>query len=124
MYPLKPLPIPLAVCHLNPEEPVPEWAYSAPFSSITRTPAELSIVCALSAVPSGIRMEGPWRALFIDACLDFNLTGVLQRLTAPLAASGIPVFAVSTYDTDYLLIPAARFETACRLLKEEWEIRI
>ena len=69
------------------------------FFSVTRTPAELSAVCDVAVVPSGVKAEGPWLVLAVRGPLDFNITGVLAALAAPLAAAGISIFAVSTYDT-------------------------
>lgn len=85
-----------------------------PFVSVTRTASELSMVCPAHLAPAGARVEGPWQAYAVDGTLDFAMVGVLVRLTTPLAAAGISVFAVSTYDTDYLLVPADRGETAVR----------
>src|SRR5215207_4844320 len=88
-------PHPFAVCRLDPQAPVPAWATLGPLFSLTRTPEELSVVCIYGDEPEGVKVEGP---------LDFGLTGILASLTAPLARDGIPVFALSTYDTDYLLV--------------------
>ena len=97
-------PLSLAVCRLAAEEPLPGWATRGPFFSITRTPEELSVVCADADVPEGVKRDGPWACFKVKGPLDFGLTGILASLTAPLARDGIPVFALSTYDTDYLLV--------------------
>jgi hypothetical protein len=93
-----------AVCGLPPGSPIPTWALSGSFVSVTCTPDEVSIVCAQSNVPPGTQSEPGWRCFQVPGPLDFALTGILARLTAPLAAVGVPAFAVSTFDTDYLLI--------------------
>ncbi|MDO9066765.1 MAG: ACT domain-containing protein [Chloroflexota bacterium] len=87
--------------------PIPSWAFSGSLVSVTRTPDELSIVCPQASVPPGIQSEPGWRCFQVPGPLDFALTGILARLTAPLAATGLPVFALSTFDTDYLLIRQA-----------------
>ena len=80
--------------------------------SITRTTEELSIVCAADAVPIGVRVEGPFRALAVRGPLDVSLTGVLASLATTLADAHVPIFVVSTFDTDLVLVPADRVEAA------------
>jgi len=98
------LPERLAVCHLEPNEDVPRWAFRSPMSSVTRTDRELSIVCPEAAVPPGIRAERGFRVLEVSGPLDFALTGILASLLDPLAEAGVSVFAISTHDTDYVLV--------------------
>ncbi len=94
-----------AVCRLEPDAPVPGWAgAAAPFVSLTRTAAELSVVCAEEAVPAGVRCEPGWRCLRVKGPLGFGVSGILASLASPLASSGVSIFVVSTYDTDYLLV--------------------
>src|SRR5688572_16837698 len=83
--------------------PSPEWPRGA-FLSITRTPDELSIVCDESSVPDDVIAERGWRAFQLEGPIPFDVTGVAASLTAPLAADGISVFLISTYDTDWLLV--------------------
>ncbi len=96
-----------AICRLPPEAPAPEIPAGA-FFSITRTAEELSVVCELRHAPPGARTEAPYRLLRVVGSMELALTGVLASLAAPLAAAGVPVFAVATFDTDYLLIPEER----------------
>lgn len=108
----------LAICRLAPEAPLPAWSLGrGPLGSITRTTEELSVVCGESAVPPGIRCEKGWRALKVQGPLDFGLTGVLDALTDPLARAGVSIFAVSTFDTDYLLVKEAQLEEALKALR-------
>ena len=93
-----------AVSKLRPDAAIPEWATGSSFCSTTRTPHELSIVCDEGRVPADVTMQGGWRALMVKGPLDFELTGVLASLATPLAAAGISVFAIATYETDYILI--------------------
>ena len=112
-----PLPETFAVCCLPPDASIPSWAAGGDFHTITRTPFELSIVCAERFVPPDVQHEAPWRCLEVQGPLDFALTGILSSLAAPLAAAGIPIFALSTYRTDYLLIPAAHLFAALQTLR-------
>lgn len=107
----------LAVARLEAGQGVPAWLdWADPLVSVTRTADELSIVCAESRVPEDVKAERGWRAFKVEGPLDFALTGILARLTAALAAANIPVFAVSTYDTDYLLVRAGDAERAADAL--------
>lgn len=110
------LPGRLAVCRLRPEDAIPEWANAAGFSSVTRTRDELSVVCADAAVPEDVRGERGWRALVVAGPLDFGLIGVIASLADPLARAGVPIFAISTFDTDYLLVKEARLAEAVAAL--------
>ncbi|WP_412070354.1 ACT domain-containing protein [Rubrivirga sp. IMCC43871] len=98
------LPGRLAVCRLTPDAPLADWMATGAVSSITRTPAELSVVCAESAVPPDAVAERGWRVLAVRGPLDFALTGILAGLATPLAEAGVSIFALSTYDTDVLLV--------------------
>ena len=100
---LEPLPGRYAVCRLEPTSPLPPWA-TGPFVSLTRTADELSVVCSDDDVPPDIRVERDWRCLRVAGTLDFGMVGVLAGLVGPLAAAGVSVFAVSTFDTDYFLV--------------------
>jgi len=93
-----------AVVRLDVREPPPAWTTSGPFVSITRTEAELSVVCPEAAVPADARAERGWRCLRVAGPLGFGMTGILASLAGPLASSGVSIFVVSTYDTDYLLL--------------------
>ena len=108
-----------AVCRLAGDAPVPSWATAGGFSSITRPPDELSVVCRDGAAPEGIRGERGWRCLRVAGTLPFTAVGVLAALTAPLAAAGVSVFAASTFDTDYLFVREADLERALKALRGE-----
>jgi hypothetical protein len=86
--------------------------------SITRTDDELSIVSS-SIVPAGVTAETGWRCLRVEGPLSFELTGVIGDLSAPLARAGIPIFVISTYNTDYVLVKATDLESACSALRDE-----
>lgn len=106
-----------SVVRLGPEEAVPEWVVAASgFVSITRTAEELSIVCPEPAVPEGSRAEGGWALIRVHGPIPFGVTGVLASLASPLAAAGVSIFALSTFDTDYVLVKSSRLGAACEAL--------
>ena len=115
------LPEPLAVCRLPASDRIPSWALEehGALSSITRTEDELSIVCVEEAVPpDDVQAETGWRALKVPGPIPFAVTGVLASIASPLAAAGISIFAVSTYDTDYVLVREGDVERALAVLRE------
>jgi len=101
-----------AVVRLGPGDPVPAWGQGGPFVSVTRTDTELSIVCLDEAVPAPAAAERGWRCLRVRGPLGFGMTGILASLAAPLASSGVSIFVVSTYDTDYLMVQGRDLERA------------
>ena len=80
--------------------------------SITRTPQELSIVCPVDLAPVDAEVDGPWTALYAGGPMPFGLTGVVTSHVAPLSAVGCPVFVVSTFDGDILLVPSPNADQA------------
>jgi hypothetical protein len=113
------LPELLAVCRLAASDRVPSWALELHegLVSITRTPDELSIVCPDAAVPPDVEVESGWRALKVPGPIPFDQIGILASLADPLAAAGVSIFAVSTYDTDYVLVKEADLERALAALE-------
>jgi hypothetical protein len=111
------LPDLFAICRLDRSAPLPAWALSGSFYSITGTADELSIVCSQHLVPEGVRCERGWRALRVVGTMDFSLTGVVASLVKPLADAGISVFVISTFDTDYLLVKENCLERALTALR-------
>ena len=112
---LRVLPGRFAICRLAADAPLPAWVFHAGAThySVTRTPHELSVVCGEDDVPPSVdRAERGWRALELCGPIPFETTGVIAGLTAPLAAAGVPVFVLSTYDTDYVLVNAQHLERA------------
>ena len=96
-----------AVCRLAARAEMPEWATSGGgLVSITRTDDELSIVAPESAVPGEVAAQRGWRAMRVLGTLDFSMVGVLARLTGACAGADVPVFVVSTYDTDIVMVKA------------------
>jgi uncharacterized protein len=99
------LPGTFAVCRFSPKQEVPRWVWTdKTLLSITYTKDELSIVCSSALVPTGVQCEKEWVVMKVQGPLDFSLTGILAALATPLAEGGIAIFAISTFDTDYLLV--------------------
>ncbi|MFZ4715011.1 MAG: ACT domain-containing protein [Bacteriovoracaceae bacterium] len=105
-----------AISRLNPDSIIPEWALSSSFLSITRTSNELSVVCEFDLVPKSIKCDSDWKILKIEGVLDFSLTGILASIAQPLAGAQISIFALSTYDTDYILVKQDCLTKACEVL--------
>jgi hypothetical protein len=106
-----------AVCRLSVESIIPDWALPSSFLSISRTHTELSIVCEGELVPLDVKSEKGWRILKVEGTLDFNLTGILASIANPLAQAKISIFAISTFDTDYVLVKQHSLVQACEALK-------
>ncbi len=107
------------ICRMDIDATIPAWLLAAPFFSITRTPDEMSVVCIESAIPDEVDCNRGWRCFKVKGPLDFSLTGVLASITRPLSSANIPVFSLSTYDTDYLLVPEEQLAPATTALSAE-----
>jgi uncharacterized protein len=108
---------PYAVVKLRSEEAIPDWAIGGEFTSITRTAEELSIVCPAGNVPARVTSPHRWICWKLLGPFPFSQTGVLLSFVEPLSTSGVPIFAISTYDTDYVLIQEEFAQTALNLLE-------
>ncbi|MCW2759245.1 MAG: hypothetical protein JWO46_2991 [Nocardioidaceae bacterium] len=109
----------IAVVRLAPGAEIPAWAEASALLSITATATETSLVCANRSVPKKAQKAGPFTAFAVAGPLDFSLTGVLAALLVPMAEAEISVFTISTFDTDWVLVPVAKAEDAA----EEWRRR-
>lgn len=112
-----------AVCRINRNERIPEWAYRGEFFSITRTDEELSLVCLqenadLDEFGEDAKCEKEWRILKVEGPLDFSLVGILANLSCIMKEAGVSIFALSTYDTDYIMVKEDKAEAALKALKE------
>ena len=118
---LKKLPYDLTVCKI---QSISDINLSADFFFIGRTDEELSLVCRTEDVPEKtVERDDGWRGFRIEGVLDFSLVGILSKLSTILAENGIGIFAVSTYNTDYILVKAENFERAMGVLTEaEYEV--
>jgi len=119
------LPETLAVARLPAGSPLPGWIdWADPFVTVSRTSDEMSVVCLEARVPAETQAERGWRGFKVEGPLDFALTGILARLAAPLAEAGISIFAISTYDTDYLLVRTGDLDAAIAVLQRENTVRV
>jgi uncharacterized protein len=116
----------LAVCRFASDARIPAWALGGAFFCVARTRDELSIVCSEDVcvedlckedrIPDGAPIERGWIALTLEGPFPFSMTGVLASFLQPLAEAQIPIFAISTFDTDYVLIKRENLEQAVVVL--------
>jgi hypothetical protein len=116
----------LAICRMDKEAPVPNWAFQGGLSSITRTKDELSIVCPQINIPKGIICNQGWSCLKVKGPLDLSSTGIISSIAKTLEREGISLFSISTYDTDYVMVKEKDLEKAIFALTEagqqiQWE---
>lgn len=104
------------MCRLAPDSEIPAWALAGDFFQVARTAEELSIVCEENRVPDGVRAEKHWVALKLEGPFPFSMTGVLASFIQPLADAAIPIFATSTFDTDYVLVKRETLPAALQAL--------
>ena len=112
------LPDTLAVCRISLDSELEMWFLSDPFFAMVRTDDALTIVCSQEKVPPKVQQEPGWRALKIEGSFDFSETGILESVLKPLAETGLGIFAVSSFETDYVLVKERDFEVARRALEE------
>jgi hypothetical protein len=115
-----------AICRLDKDAPIPDWAFQGGLSSVTRTKDELSIVCLLINVPKGIICNQGWSCLKVNGPLDPSSTGIISSIASTLERENISLFSISTYDTDYVMVKEKDLEKAIFALTEagqriEWE---
>ena len=111
------------ICRLDKAELIPQWTTVSDFFSVTKTSDELSIVCNENNIPSGIKCEKNWRVLKIEGPLDFSLIGIIASISSILEQKSISIFAVSTYDTDYILVKDKDIDNAIdALINENYEV--
>jgi len=106
-----------AIVRLAPDALVPDWATTGEFTSVSRTPDELSIVCPTDHLPPEVHSPHRWICLKLEGPFPFSQTGVLLSFIEPLSTRNVPIFAISTYDTDYVLIQEG-FAWALNVLQE------
>jgi uncharacterized protein len=121
IYPMKSLTLTLlpqsfAICQLPRKEAIPAWILDVEFWSITRTDDEISLVIPESMVQKGWVISQSWRCFKINGPLDFSLIGILASLSRVLAEAEISIFALSTYNTDYILVQSQYVQKAIRVL--------
>ncbi len=107
---------PFAVCRLSPDGPIPDWALKGAVFSVTRTREELSLVVPEGHIPAGIARDGGWRCLRLGGPFDLTAVGILASVLTPLAQAQIAIFALSTYETDHVLVKGKDLARAIRAL--------
>jgi uncharacterized protein len=107
-----------AIVRLEPDAELPDWVRGGHFWSATRSESELSIVCCEEDVPTDASAERGWCALELAGPLDFSLTGVVAALVTPLAEAAVPIFVISTFETDYLFVRERDLERSVDALAE------
>jgi hypothetical protein len=118
------LPEKLGICHFGKNSPIPDWATSGEFFSITRTHQELSIVYPQEKIPGGVLFERDWRAFKLEGIVDgIYAVGIIASLSKPLATQGICIFNISTYNTNYILVEEKNLEKATKILRKFCNIK-
>lgn len=106
-----------AICQLEATSDPPDWVFTGDFYTISRTPDELSMICRYDQIPGSLSCEPGWRVLKVKGSFNFDEIGVLSSLLAPLATAGISILAISTFNTDYLLIQEHYLDQALNVLQ-------
>lgn len=109
----------IGVCKLDTAQAVPTWAYQGEFFSITKTMEEISIVCSEENIPKDVLCERSWKVFKVQGTLDFGLVGILAKITTALANAGLGIFAISTYNTDYILVKEKDLQCAITALRND-----
>jgi uncharacterized protein len=112
------LPGKFGVCYLPADAAIPAWSQIGSLFSITRTDQELSVVCPEESVPPQQACEGGWICLKLEGPFSFSEVGILAAFIDPLRDEGVPIFAISTYNTDYVLIKEEQRRTALDALRK------
>lgn len=111
------LPEPFSIHRLKANASLPKQAFAGSFSSITRTGEELSIVCPDTVLLDAEKSQPGYACLMVNGPLKLDQTGILAGISATLAKAEVPIFAVSTYNTDYILIPHEKLPAARQALE-------
>lgn len=112
------LPETYAICRFAPGTPLPDWLQTDAFFSLTNTSEEVSLVCPMETIPTDVNADRDWSCFKLQGPFPFDLVGILNSVTIPLAQAQIGIFAISTYDTDYVLVKKEAISRALSTLKE------
>lgn len=106
-----------SIHQLSPDSEIPDDVSQSSFYSISRTEEELSIVCPSSIPIISENSDAGWSCLKVIGPLDFSLTGILADIAVVLAKAGISIFAISTFNTDFILVKTGSLENAIKVLR-------
>jgi uncharacterized protein len=110
---------PLALCKLGADDAIPEWtSHTRTFLTISRTPAELSIVADESVVPNDLAAQRGYRAFRVEGPLALDLVGIAANIAGALAGASVPIIPIGTYDTDYVLVHGDVLDKAIAALED------
>ena len=113
-----------SVYQFNVDHQINKNIFDHDFISITKTKNEISVVATTGLFEQFVKREDNWKILKIDGILDFNLTGIISKISAILANNGISVFVISTYNTDYIMIKEDKLEKTIKVLEEnEYKVK-
>jgi len=101
-----------AICRMDKNASLPDWAVGGEFWSVSRTPDELSVVCPQGSVPADVDHEAGWKCLKVDSPFEFDLAGMISSIAAPLAEADVELLVVATQDSDYLMVRESELERA------------
>ena len=104
---------------LSPKSEIPNQVYQSQFYSISKTDEELSVICPSSVSLISEKSEAGWVGIKILGPLDFSLTGILANISAVLDKAKISIFAISTFDTDYILVKSEKLSAAKKALEKD-----
>lgn len=108
-----------SIYRLKKDSAIPDWTYESEFYSLTRTKDELSIVCkqVANTMDDKIKIDSHWRILKINGPLDLSMIGIIAEISNLLKENKIPIFTISTYDTDYILVKNQNIDKVLTVLK-------
>ena len=107
-----------SIHRFTPDSPIPEMVFQSEFYTVSRTDEELSIVCDSALDLAASESQNDWRIIKVVGPLDFSLTGILAKISTVLAAAEVAIFALSTFDTDYILVKNDNLKEATKALLE------
>ena len=107
------------ICRLSSTSSLPAWAFEGPFISVTKTKDELSIITVENdRISKDVQLENNWRCFKLRGPFSFDVTGILASILTPLCNAEIPILAVSTFETDYVLVKEKNLSIAIDVLRQ------
>ncbi len=113
---LRPVPGIYAVARLEPDAAIPAWFQGPGFAAMVRAGDETTLVCLADRVPDGVTVDTPWACFRSVGPFDFQATGIVSAIVAPLSAAGLGVFVLCTFDGEHVLVAADHMQRAKQVL--------